>query len=262
MARDEALLQAHAAGSTPPTIRLYRWLPACLSLGRFQRSDAVRWDACAAANVAVVRRPSGGRALLHADELTYAVIARVDHLVFANAETIPASYQRINTALLAGLRHLGVAAELAPRRSRTSEHNASSVVKHQAPSVNRPSPACFDTPAAYELTVAGRKLAGSAQARREGVLLQHGALPFTPHAAQLQTLLDCGSANLDQTMITLDAARGQPVNFDEVAAALVAGFEHAWNMTLESGARTAEEQALEDDLRATRYATDAWTRMR
>lgn len=245
MARDEALLQAHAAGMTPPTIRLYQWQPACLSLGRFQRSVDVDWEACARDSVDVVRRLSGGRALLHADELTYAVIACTDHPLFAGRRSILHSYHDISMALLHGLRQLCVAAELAPAARRRDV-----------------SMACFDTPAAFELTVSGRKLVGSAQARREGALLQHGAIPFSPHAARLQSLLICPIPDLNSTMMTLDEALGQPANAAAVADALVAGFQAAWNIALEPGTLTPEEQTLEHELRATRYTNDAWTRAR
>ncbi|HEU5013295.1 MAG TPA: lipoate--protein ligase family protein [Roseiflexaceae bacterium] len=245
MARDEALLHAHAAGMTPPTIRLYQWQPACLSLGRFQRSGDVDWEACARGGVDVVRRLSGGRALLHADELTYAVIARTDHPLFAGRGSILHSYHDISLALLHGLQRLGVAAELAPAARRRAV-----------------SMACFDTPAAFELTVGGRKLVGSAQARREGVLLQHGALPFSPHAARLQSLLTCAIPDLNTTMMTLDEALERPANAATVADALVAGFQAAWNIALEPGTLIPEEQTLEHELRASRYANAAWTRAR
>jgi lipoate-protein ligase A len=245
MARDEALLVAHAAGMAPPTIRLYQWRPACLSLGRFQRSADVDWAACMRAGVEVVRRPSGGRALLHADELTYAVIARADHPLFAGRASIMHSYHDISMALLHGLQRLGVAAELAPAGRRRGV-----------------SAACFDTPAAFELTIAGRKLVGSAQARREGALLQHGALPFSPHAARLGALLACPIPDLTASMVTLDEALGRRTNAQEVAAALVAGFEAAWNIALEPGALSPDEHALVHELRAARYTAAAWTRAR
>src|SRR5215212_10372900 len=121
MARDEAILASHASpwpqarlgseatGAAQPTLRLYRWSPACLSLGRFQRAGAIDWAACARANVLIVRRPSGGRALLHDAELTYAVIVRADHPLFGD-QSILATYRQISLALLAGLRRLGLAA--------------------------------------------------------------------------------------------------------------------------------------------------------
>src|SRR5262245_29819226 len=120
MARDEAIAAVHASGVTPPTLRLYRWRPACMSLGRFQRSAAIDRAACTHAGVQVVRRPSGGRALLHDDELTYGVIARADHPLIASGSVVE-SYRQISAALLAGLRRLGVAAELTPARRRAEQ---------------------------------------------------------------------------------------------------------------------------------------------
>ena len=115
MARDEAILSSHAGGAAQPTLRLYRWRPACLSLGRFQRAGAIDRAACARAGVAIVRRPSGGRALLHDADLTYAIVVRADHSLFGD-ESILATYRQISLALLAGMRRLGVAAELTPAR--------------------------------------------------------------------------------------------------------------------------------------------------
>src|SRR5262245_26744014 len=220
MARDEALAAVHASGVPSPTLRLYRWRPACLSLGRFQRSAAIDRAACARAGVEIVRRPSGGRALLHDDELTYAVIARADHPLVAGGSVVD-SYRRISAALLAGLRRLGVQAELTPARRdhrpttndqrpttndeeprttrrvsdrepelRTADYGLRTTgyglrAEHGTRNTQQASAACFDAPASYELTVDGRKLVGSAQTRRDGVLLQHGAVPLTPHAGRL-----------------------------------------------------------------------------
>jgi lipoate-protein ligase A len=262
MARDEAIAAAHAAGAAPPTLRLYRWRPACLSLGRFQRSGEVDRAACARAGVAVVRRPSGGRALLHDAELTYAVVARADHPLLGG-DSILASYRRISAALLAGLRRLGVDAELTPasqnaeRRTMNDEH-AVTVVQRSAFSVQR-SAACFDTPAAYELTVAGRKLAGSAQTRRGNVLLQHGAIPLAPHAARLATLLRDPPGDLGARMIALDEAAGRTIAFDELAGALIAGFAEAWRVAFERGELTGEERKQEQRLRMEKYEQEAWT---
>lgn len=259
MARDEAILSAQAAGAAPPTVRLYRWRPACLSLGRFQRADAIDRAACARAGIAIVRRPSGGRALLHDAELTYAVIAPAAHPLFDD-RSILATYRQISLALLAGLRRLGVAAELTPARKnderRTmnegkSNHRSSLVVHHSA--------ACFDTPAAYELTVAGRKLAGSAQTRHGGSILQHGAIPLTAHAERLAALLRQPPADLGARMIALDQAAGRAIGFDELAEALIAGFRESWGITLERGALSEREQGEEQRLIDQKYSDDRWT---
>lgn len=243
MARDEAIAATCGRGAAPPTLRLYRWRPACLSLGRFQRSSELDRAACARAGVQVVRRPSGGRALLHDDELTYAVVAPLEHPLLG-AGSILESYRQISLALLAGLHQLGVVAELTPvARQRAAASSA----------------ACFDAPASYELTVGGRKLAGSAQTRQGGVILQHGAIPLTPHADRLAALLLHPPSGLGQKMIALSQAAGRAVTFDELAQALITGFGTAWGIELEPGTPTPAELALEQQLRARRYALAEWT---
>ena len=260
MARDEAILASHA-DAAQPTLRLYSWNPACLSLGRFQRASVIDRAACMRAGVAIVRRPSGGRALLHDAELTYAIIARADHELFGD-QSILATYRQISLALLAGLQRLGVAAELAGgkqderRTTKVASNSFSSlVVRHSS----RSSAACFDTPAAYELTVAGRKLAGSAQTRRAGSILQHGAIPLTPHAQRLTALLHTPPGDLDAKMIALDQAAGRRIEFGELADALIAGFGDAWGIQFERGGLSANEQREQQRLIAEKYTDDRWT---
>jgi lipoyl(octanoyl) transferase len=268
MARDEAILSSHVAGAAQPTLRLYRWSPASLSLGRFQRAGAINRAACVHAGVAIVRRPSGGRALLHDAELTYAIIARADYALFGD-QSILATYRQISLALLAGLRRLGVAAELTTattdHRPPTTDHQPTTLIGNEATSRRwsvagrRLSAACFDTPAAYELTVAGRKLVGSAQMRRAGSILQHGAIPLAPHVDRLAALLHNSPHDLGTKMIALDQAAGRRIEFDELADALIAGFRAAWGIHFECGTLSEHEQREEQRLIAEKYADDRWT---
>jgi lipoate-protein ligase A len=269
MARDEALLAMHAQGATLPTLRLYGWRPACLSLGRFQRAVAIDRAACARAGVAIVRRPSGGRALLHDAELTYAIAVRADHPLLGG-ESILATYRRISLALLAGLRRLGVAAELTPARKdqRRKVKDGDSSTSIEKPTADKTlassllldrSPACFDTPASFELTVGGRKLAGSAQTRRAGSILQHGAIPLAPHADRLAELLIRPPDDLAARMIALNQALGRTVGFEELANALIGGFRDAWGVTFERGRLSAAEQREERRLLQEKYTDTRWT---
>jgi lipoyl(octanoyl) transferase len=261
MARDEAILACHAASASQPTLRLYGWRPACLSLGRFQRASAIDRAACTRAEVAIVRRPSGGRALLHDAELTYAIIARADHALFGD-QSILATYHQISLALLAGLRRLGVPAELTPvvkderRKTKDESNSASSFVLRPS---SFGSAACFDTPAAYELTVSGRKLVGSAQTRRAGSFLQHGAIPLTPHAERLAALLHRPPDDLGAKMIGLDQAAGRRIEFGELADALIAGFGDAWGIRFERSTLSAHEQREEQRLITHKYTDERWT---
>jgi lipoate-protein ligase A len=163
MGVDEALLASAAAGG-PPSLRLYAWRGAWLSLGYRQALDAQRARRCAAAGVAVVRRSTGGRAVLHGADLTYAVAAPEALL----PGDLAASYARIAAGLADALRGLGV--EVDP----------------EAPPAPRSGAAafdCFAEPALHELCAAGRKLVGSAQRRAHGAVLQHGSLRLAPDPA-------------------------------------------------------------------------------
>ena len=153
MAADLALLDQVAAGADP-ALRLYRWTPPALSLGRFQPDDDVDVEACARLGVEVVRRPTGGKGLLHGGDLTYAVaMPRPD----GAAGGVDAVYELLAGALIAGLARLGVAA---------------AVARHDGPA----GPVCFAAQQGADLRVGDRKLCGSAQVRHAGAVLQHGSI--------------------------------------------------------------------------------------
>jgi lipoate-protein ligase A len=158
MASDTALL-AEVADGARPGLRLYRWDSPTLSLGRFQSYDEVDLGACRRLGVAVVRRPTGGKALLHGADLTYAVaIGRPEGI----DGSVDAVYCRLAGALVAGLARLGVEAAIA-RHERAAEGAA-------------PGPVCFTSMQGADLRVGDRKLCGSAQVRRGGAVLQHGSI--------------------------------------------------------------------------------------
>ncbi|HTE21113.1 MAG TPA: lipoate--protein ligase family protein, partial [Armatimonadota bacterium] len=169
MAVDEALADSVRAGG-PPVLRVYRWSPPCLSLGRNQPSGGYDRDEIARRGLDVVRRPTGGRAVLHHRELTYSVAAPQGVLGGPRQ-----AYSAINRALVAGLARLGVPAHLQP----AGEQRAP--LPSLAP--------CFEQPVEGEVTAAGRKLVGSAQRTDRGVLLQHGSLPIEDDQSAVAALL-------------------------------------------------------------------------
>jgi lipoate-protein ligase A len=243
MAADEAILRAVAAGLVPPTLRFYSWEPACLSLGRAQPVADVDLDPLRAAGFGLVRRPTGGRAILHVDELTYSVIAPQDDPRVAGG--IVESYRRLSAGLMRGLERLGMVNLVADQR-----------VENHRPE----GPVCFEVPSDYEITVGGRKLVGSAQMRAQRAVLQHGALPLYGDIARVCPLL---AAHPDPERVraratTVEQALGRPVTWEETADALAAGFAEAVNLHLEPGALTQEEHAWAEELRAERYTTDGW----
>jgi lipoate-protein ligase A len=256
MAIDEAILHALADGVGRPTLRLYQWAPPCLSLGYNQHYNEVDEAACARLGYSWVRRPTGGRAILHTDELTYSVIAPVgDPRVDGG---ILESYRRLSTGLLAGLRALG--ADVFQAQSEKVRNSQKGGV-------------CFDTPSNYEITVGGKKLVGSAQVRRRRMVLQHGTLPLTGDLARIFTCLrvtepgsDGRSVSVDwgdwllARACTLEQALGREVSFHEAADALAQGFASALVLRLDPSDLTQDERILVERLRREQYASDDWNR--
>jgi len=244
MATDEAILRGVSAGQVPPTLRLYAWTPPCLSLGRGQPGDEVDRAACARDGVHVVRRPTGGRAILHTDELTYSVMATLNEPRLSG--DILASYQRLSRALLAALQHLSVDAE-------------SRITHRESRNTN---PVCFQVPSHYELTTAdGRKLVGSAQMRTQDAVLQHGTLPLVGDITRICHYLTDAPApeRVRARAATLESALGRPVTWEETARAMVVGFSRALNVTLTHGELRPEERNWVVELVEEKYAADAWT---
>jgi lipoate-protein ligase A len=232
MAVDESIMEAVAAGRVPPTLRFYQWDPACVSLGKRQPLAGIATHNCRRDGVDVVRRPTGGLAILHTDELTYSLITRVDDPRAAGA--ILDSYRQLSQGLVAGLLLLGVEVEMHPV-SPGGSHNSSA--------------ACFEAPSAYEITADGCKLMGSAQTRPYGKLLQHGSLPLSGDIGRLAEYVAFADESSRQTLArqlrrratTLGDILGRSVSFEETADALAQGFSRALNVHLEPGDLRADE---------------------
>ena len=268
MAIDEAMMQTLAGGPATPTLRFFRWRPACVSLGYFQSAvDEVDLAACRRLGIDLVRRPTGGRAILHDAELTYSVVARVDDPAVSGS--IVESYRKISLALLCGLREVGVSAEMKPvgQQAAPGGPGRAGEGEGQPESARRVlTPACFDVPSDYEIAVAGRKLVGSAQMRQNGVLLQHGSVLLEVDTVQTFTALRPPPGReraevarwLAERVTSVRAELGRPVSFEEVAAALRQGFATALGVELEAGELTREERALTERLRAEKYSTEEW----
>ena len=251
MAIDEAIARAVATGDVLPTLRFYTWSPPCLSLGYGQPASDVDSKQIAARGWHLVRRLSGGRAILHTDELTYSVAVPADDSRVAGS--IVESYQRLSQGLMHGLTQMGASV-----RSEQADR-----VAHRFKG-----PVCFEVPSDYEITMNGRKLIGSAQTRRSAqAILQHGTLPLTGELERICSVLTFQSEAARRTArtrvleraITLEEGLGRPVSFTEAAEALQAGFAAALNLTFIAGMLTADEQSKAAALRANKYATDAWT---
>jgi len=262
MAVDEATLRAVATGRVPPTLRFYAWKPACLSLGRGQSLADVDLQAVRTAGFDLVRRPTGGKAILHVDELTYSVVAPEAEPRMGGG--IVESYRRLSAGLLRGLELLGVASLVADRRVAppfAGEAAAGDASTPAGGTGGSRGPVCFEVPSDYEITAGGRKLVGSAQMRAQSVVLQHGALPLYGDITRICPLLTSrpDPARVHARATTVEEALGRPVTWEEAADALAAGFAETLNIHLEPGALTDEERAWAEELRVEKYATEKWT---
>jgi lipoate-protein ligase A len=257
MAVDEAIAEAAAAGAVPPTLRFYRWNPPTVSLGRHQKLADVDETQIAARGYDLVRRATGGRAILHVDELTYSVSGPIEEPRMAGG--VMDAYLRFSNALLSGLSTLGLKAEKAGSRTRAGRELSA---------------ACFETPSAYEITAGGRKLMGSAQSRRKGYVLQHGSLPLWGDVTRLVDVLALSSTARDRLRqqlrrqaATLAEVLDLPPDserlaYPHVAAAMAGGFASALDQDLEQGTLSASELSRSAELIRVRYADPAWTRQR
>lgn len=233
MAADLALMEGDGV---LPALRLYGWQRPTLSLGYAQDADAVVDFALAdASGIEVVRRPTGGGAVLHdgANEVTYSIVAPERALPGGVVE----AYRLLAEALVAGLAELGIRADLAEQVAPFEERSS----------------VCFETPSRYELLVAGKKTVGSAQCRRHERVLQHGAVPLRLDPVRAVSVLRTDDrADLRRRLAEhasgLDRAAGRRLSASEVRPALVRGFERALGAVFEPAPFTPKEVARRDEL--------------
>lgn len=248
MAVDEAILQEHIAGRVPPTLRFYAWKPATVTTGYFQDMEKeIDVEACQKAGFHFVRRLTGGRAVLHDVELTYSIVAREDNPVVSGS--VLESYLKISRGLLAGLAKLGIKAEMAAHVKKA-----------------KGSAACFDSPSWYEVIYQGRKLVGSAQTRKNGVILQHGSIPFILDAEKLFSVLKVKSEelrgrlaqSLKRQACGLNEILGRQVSYAEAMEAFAQGFAEELGLALEKQELTGKELELAQHLEQSKYRTREW----
>lgn len=245
MALDEALAEAVAAGTSPPVLRLYRWAPPCLSLGASQPYEVADAAFCSATGVDIVRRPTGGRAVLHHLEVTYLVAVPLGVPPFGH--DLQGVYRRICEVLVVGLRRLGVEATLAGAPL--------------GPAVRPVQPIpCFVGPAAGEVVVGNRKLVGSAMRRVGDAVLQHGAVLLGwDGRLQAGCLGLADDSSLRAAVVTLQDVLGVLPPPATLAEAIAAGFAEGLGVALEPSTPNADEERRARRLEEQRYRHERWT---
>jgi lipoyl(octanoyl) transferase len=229
MEYDKSLAQAMVKGVDQPTIRVYAWQPYAISLGWNQSVNEIDHSKTLALGIDVVRRPTGGRAILHSEELTYSVIMR------AEGKNILSVYDNISRALVAGLSALG--AHVAIEKS---QPNFQSLYKTTSAA------ACFSSTGRYEIKYKGRKLVGSAQRRYtagngQEIVLQHGSILIGSDHKRIVEFLNLPSEKVRDTLrrelnektTELSTILNRSISFEEVADAILQGFQKEWLITPE-----------------------------
>ena len=249
MARDEAISQMVGRQLSPPTLRFYGWSPPAISLGQSMRHSTVNRAICAEHGVGLVRRTTGGLAILHTDELTYSIHLSKTHELAAG--DVMTSYRRISVAIMDALTRLGV-----------RDVGAHPVAKADKAT----GPVCFEAPSDYEVIgrmAAGtiKKLVGSAQQRRLDAVLQHGSLPLSGDIGRIcKYLVGAPSDELVRARAgTLAEAVGHEVSWRSAADAWVLAFASVLQIEFVPGDMTVGELALAGELRASRYSHELWT---
>jgi lipoyl(octanoyl) transferase len=251
MAVDEALFRVHIRRKNPPTLRLYGWLSPALSIGYFQDYEKEVDDAaCRRFGVEVVRRATGGKAVLHESELTYAVIAGADSSLIP--ADILASYRVISGCIASGLARIGIHTRMKEDGRQATDGTLRS--------------SCFSSPSRYELLVGERKICGSAQMRSQGVFLQHGSLltafdPLRTCAVMLPHRDAAGYADLLRHSVTsVGEQAAAAVKEESLCRHLQEGFEAMLGIRFREGQLTPEEEELRDELMAKKYGNEGWNR--
>lgn len=248
MAVDEAIFLSVMDGDSPPTLRFYAWNPVCLSIGYFQKINTINIVECRKSNVDLVRRPTGGRAVLHYDEITYSITIPVPG---GKEGSITDTYKSLNTGILKGLKKFGINGNFHRRQSGKIRKSPGS-------------PSCFNSPSLYEILVDGKKLLGSAQVRRNGYLLQHGSIPVNIDRNLINSLLISDNSLNIRTQVfdsyttiyeLIDPLPEREIIIDSI----IDGFKETLDAKFIFDASITDEEIKKSDkLFNEKYSNDAW----
>lgn len=254
MAMDEALLNFVSRGEIDPVIRFYTWNPATLSIGYFQRlQKEIDIDKVKEKGYGLVRRQTGGRGVLHDKELTYSVIVPESHPNMPS--TVTEAYKIISQGLLEGFKNLGFETYFAIPRS-----------KEERDKLKQPrSSVCFDAPSWYELVVEGRKIAGSAQTRQKGVILQHGSILqdididdlFDMFIFKNERLKAKMKENFVQKAVAINDISNQHITLNEMENVFKSGFKKGLNIDFKPLELTEKQKEEVQELEE-KYRSEAW----
>jgi lipoate-protein ligase A len=251
MALDEALQISIGRHEQKPALRLFAWEPPCVSLGYAQPISDIDLNALNTYGYGIVRRPTGGRAVLHIDELTYSVIAPDEEPRVQGS--IIESYRRLSGALLHALHLLGI--------------NAKADNEYVLPQgTQKNAPVCFEVPSNYEIVVDEKKIIGSAQARRHRAVLQHGSLPLYGDITRIVDVMTFPDeekrekvrARLQEHAVNVSAVLQRDISWQTAANAFAQAFSEILNIQFIACQATEEELSQAELLHKEKYGTKTW----
>lgn len=251
MAVDESILESVIEENQPTTLRLYDWFPYALSLGHSQHFSDIDQPRLQVKGWDLVRRPTGGRAILHADELTYSISSNAENPILKGS--VIESYRIISRALLSALENIGL--------------NANSKLKNQDDSLLSKDPICFQFPSDYEITINDKKIVGSAQARKKNGILQHGSIPLYGDITRIISVLNfeneqkmtIAKNSLFQKASTIKDTLGKFISWSQMAHAVILGFKNSFDVDFFQTQLTKQELNRAKVLFFMKYANNSWT---
>lgn len=239
MAIDEAIFIACEKGFSPKTIRFYGWNPPAISIGYFQKtSNLFESKRLSELSLDMVRRPTGGRAVFHEEEVTYSIISSLDDF---SGNGILESYRIISHALVSGLKSLGVPAELSSQRKREKI-------------MSKGSPSCFSSPSLHEVVIQGKKIIGSSQKRSREFMLQQGSILLDLNKEKWSHIFN---TEVKDKMISLQEILNRKVSFMDVSKALIEALNKFFGPLIQDEL-TLYEKRLSERLKQEKYTTQEW----
>ncbi|MFZ5907779.1 MAG: lipoate--protein ligase family protein [Nitrospirota bacterium] len=247
MALDEAIAIAVSRELVPPTLRLYSWDKPSVTLGYFQRSSTVDVAYCAQRDIPVVRRSTGGRGILHGDEITYSFSAKTDLGMFAC--NLFDSYEKISKAFSLAFERIGIITETKLRRQPSGETEPGNRLR---------TPLCFHSISYGEILYQGKKIIGSAQRRWQDGLLQQGSIPARIAYDEAALIFRCNSPkSLHAAMCGLREIVPS-LKTEEFRNTLRSAFEEVFAIQFKRATPSTEENRLAEELEAQKYSTHQW----
>lgn len=241
MAIDEAIMISYKEGKSKPTLRFYTWEPACLTIGYFQKLEKeIDLDKCRELGIDYVRRATGGRAVLHEDELTYSIIVGEDNKLIDSS--INESYKFISQGIVKGLEIEGLEVDELSKGERITREKLSA--------------ACFNTHASYEITINNKKVVGSAQHRRDGVILQHGSIVIDFDVDKLFEMIKTKTPELKERAKRFTTSKasgikietGKSIDMKSLEESIIKGFEYVFGVKFEESELSEYELDLANKL--------------